>query len=84
MQRRRNMKDMNSNVLYVLISIFSIASILLVTEIVLNVYKFNHQQQKRTKKESRNAFDEDDGYEIWVDIYKLSIKIIDHMSNIQP
>jgi hypothetical protein len=53
---------MNSNVLYVLTSIFSIASILLVTEIVVNVYRFNHQQQKRTKKESRNAYEEDDGY----------------------
>lgn len=46
--RNKNLRQMNGNVKNTLIIIFSLVSILVLTELMLDLYKFNHQKQKTT------------------------------------
>lgn len=45
-QRQRNIRTLNNSVRNVLIGISSFVCIFLVAEIFLNIYKFNHLQEK--------------------------------------
>jgi hypothetical protein len=44
--RKNNLKKMNGSVRNALIVIFSFMAILFLTEIMLDLYKFNHEKQK--------------------------------------
>jgi hypothetical protein len=46
--RNNNLKQMNSSVKNTLIVIFSLILILVLTELMLDLYKFNHEKQKTT------------------------------------